>query len=328
MPKDTESIAIGETDEMNTAQSKRIFTLTLNPTMVLSSSVPNVFPVHTLRCGAARTEPGGGGMNVSRAIKKLGGESIALHFCGGPTGDILRELLDEERIEHRPIAISGWTRQSVMILETATGQQYRFVMPGPTFTEEEWRGALEQIAELEAMPDLFVASGSLPPGVPDDFYGQLARTVRARGSRLILDTSGHALAAAVEAGVFLIKPSLRELRTFAQVELVHEAEQEATVKAIIDSGACEAVVVSHGAAGVLFASRGRCERLRSPTVPVRSKVGAGDSMVAGIVLALARGHSLRDAVRFGIAAGAAAVMNDGTELCRREDAERLLDQVL
>ena len=197
-------------------------------------------------------------------------------------------------------------------------------MPGPTFAEEEWRGALEQIAKLDAMPDLFVASGSLPPGVPDDFYGQLARIVRARGSRLILDTSGHALAAAVEAGVFLIKPSLRELRTFAQAELVHEGEQEARAKAIIASGACEAVVVSLGAAGVLLASCEGCERMRSPTVPARSKVGAGDSMVAGITLGLARGHSLRDAVRFGIAAGAAAVMNDGTELCRREDAQAAL----
>ena len=191
---------------------KQILTITLNPTIDMSSSVENVFPEHKLRCGSAFYEPGGGGLNVARAIHQLGGNARALHFCGGPTGDILRALLDKAAVEQEAVTIEGWTRESVTILETATGQQYRFVMPGPTFTEAEWRGALERIAKMEAMPELVVASGSLPPGVPDDFYAQLARIVRERGSRFILDTSGPALSAAVRAGVFLIKPSLRELR--------------------------------------------------------------------------------------------------------------------
>jgi 6-phosphofructokinase 2 len=306
---------------------KQIQTLTLNPTIDLSSSVENVFPEHKLRCGPVRNEPGGGGINVARAIRHLGGQCRALHFCGGPTGEVLRALLDLERIEHTPMAIKGWTRQSVMIVETATGQQYRFVMPGPTLAEEEWRGALAHLAELLATPDLIVASGSLPPGVPDDFYGQLARIVRAKGSRLILDTSGRALAAALEVGVFLVKPSLRELRSVAGGVLEDEAEQEAAAKRVVASGGAEVVVVSLGAAGVLFVTQAGCERLRSPTVPVRSKVGAGDSMVAGITLGLARDFSLRDAVRLGIAAGAAAVMTPGTELCRGEDAERLFKEI-
>jgi 6-phosphofructokinase 2 len=306
---------------------KQILTLTLNPTIDMSSSVENVFPEHKLRCGPVRSEPGGGGINVARAIQHLGGQCRALHFCGGPTGDALRALLDLERIEHTPIAIKGWTRQSVTIVETATGQQYRFVMPGPTFSEAEWRGALAHVADLKAMPDLMVASGSLPPGVPDDFYGQLARIVRAHGSRFILDTSGRALAAALEAGVFLVKPSLRELRSVAGGDLADEVQQEAAAKKIVASGGAEVVVVSLGAAGALFVTEAGCERMRSPTVPVRSKVGAGDSMVAGLTLGLARDYSLRDAVRFGIAAGAAAVMTPGTELCRGEDAERLFKEI-
>jgi len=242
-------------------------------------------------------------------------------------GDVLRALLDLEQIEHTPIAIKGWTRQSVTILETATGQQYRFVMPGPAFAEAEWRGALAHVAELQATPDLIVASGSLPPGVPDDFYGQLARIVRAKNSRFVLDTSGPALAAALEAGVFLVKPSLRELRSVAGGDLEDEAEQKAAAKKIVASGGAEVVVVSLGGAGVFFVTQAGCERLPSPTVPVRSKVGAGDSMVAGITLGLARDYSLRDAVRLGIAAGAAAVMTPGTELCRGEDAERLFMEI-
>lgn len=306
---------------------KEILTLTLNPTIDLSSSVENVFPEHKLRCGPACNEPGGGGLNVARAIHKLGGQARALHFCGGPTANILRALLDEARIEHEAVAIEGWTRQSVTILETATRQQYRFVMPGPTFTEAEWRGALERVAKMTAMPDLVVASGSLPPGVPDDFYGQLARRVRERGGQFILDTSGPALAAAIHAGVFLIKPSLRELRSLVGDSLEHEADQEKAALRIVETGGAKIVVVSLGAAGALFASSAGCERMRSPTIPVRSKVGAGDSMVAGITLGLARDYSLRDAVRFGIAAGAAAVMNPGTQLCRREDAERLFASI-
>ena len=302
---------------------KEILTLTLNPTIDLSSSVENVFPEHKLRCGPACNEPGGGGLNVARAIHKLGGEARALHFCGGPTGNILRALLDAEQIEHEAIAIEGWTRQSVTILENATGQQYRFVMPGPTFTDAEWRYALERVAKMTTLPDLVVASGSLPPGVPEDFYGQLARSVHERGGRFILDSSGPALAAAVHAGVFLIKPSLRELRSFVGDTLAHETDQEKAAIRIVESGGAQNVVVSLGAAGVLFASSAGCERMRSPAVPIRSKVGAGDSMVAGLTLGLARNYSLRDAVRFGIAAGAAAVMNPGTQLCRREDAERL-----
>lgn len=307
-------------------RTKEILTITLNPTIDMSSSVENVFPEHKLRCGSAFYEPGGGGLNVARAIHQLGGIARALHFCGGPTGDILRALLDKAAVEQEAVAIEGWTRESVTIFETATGQQYRFVMPGPTFTEAEWRGALERIAKMEAMPEIVVASGSLPPGVPADFYAQFARIARERGCRFVLDTSGAALAAAVRAGVFLIKPSLRELRAFAGRDLAGEAEQEKAAAAIVASGGAEVVVVSLGAGGALVASSAGCERLRSPTVPVRSKVGAGDSMVAGIVLGLAREYSVRDAVRFGIAAGAAAVMMPGTGLCRREDAERLFQQ--
>lgn len=307
---------------------KSILTLTMNPAIDVSSSAPNVFPEHKLRCGPVHHEPGGGGINVSRAIRNLGGESVALHSCGGPTGKALCMLLDlEEGIDHRSFEIAGWTRQSVTILESATGQQYRFVMPGPELGENEWRGVLERIEAMDAMPEFVVASGSLPPGVPDDFYGRLAHVVRERGSRLIVDTSGDALSAAVEAGLFLIKPSLRELRTFAKDDLKTESEQEEVAMEIVRSGHCEAVVVSLGAAGVLFASRAGSERMRSPTVPVQSKVGAGDSMVAGISLALTREQSLPDAVRFGVAAGAAAVMTAGTELCRREDTERLFEQM-
>lgn len=302
---------------------KSILTLTMNPAIDLSASVENVFPEHKLRCTSERHDPGGGGINVSRAIKKLGGESVAHYTRGGPSGAILSALLDAEQVRHQPIEIAEWTRQNLTVLEMATGQQYRFIMPGPTVSEIEWRGTLESLRMTESLPQLVVASGSLPPGVPEDFYGRLARIIREKGSRLILDTSGKALPAAAQEGVFLIKPSLRELRTLAQRDLEHERDQDNATMELISSGRCEAVVVSLGAAGVLLATSTGCTRMRSPSVPVRSKVGAGDSMVAGIALGLAHDRPVQDAVRLGVAAGAAAVMNPGTELCHREDAERL-----
>jgi len=306
---------------------KSILTLTMNPTIDVGASVMHVYSEHKLRCEQVRNDPGGGGINVSRAIKKLGGASTAIYYCGGPTGLMLRTLLDAEELDHRPIIIEGWTRQDVTISEIATDQQYRFIMPGPALSQTDWHLALDLFEALDPFPELVVASGSLPPGVPLDFYGRVAHLVQQKGSRLIIDTSGQALSAAIETGVYLIKPSLHELSLLSKRSVNHEAEQENTALRIVHDKGCEAVVVSLGPAGILLATQKGCLRIRSPNVPVCSKVGAGDSMVAGITLALARDYSLQDAARFGVAAGAAAVMNPGTELCRREDTERLYEHM-
>jgi 6-phosphofructokinase 2 len=236
---------------------------------------------------------------------------------------MLQGLLDQEGLNHSPISIEGLTRQNVIVLEESSGRQFRFGMPGPTLHEAEWKRCLEVLETLAPKPDYLVGSGSLSPGVPDDFYARVARIATKRGIQLIVDTSGEALRLAARAGVYLLKPNMRELRALADHEIKDELEQERVVTEIIRKGGSELVVVSLGTAGALMASKEGCERLRAPTVPIQSKVGAGDSMVAGIVLSLAQGKSPRDAVRFGVAAGAAAAMTPGTELCRREDTERL-----
>lgn len=306
---------------------KSILALTMNPALDLSASVEHVFPNHKLRCGQMRNDPGGGGINVARAIRRLGGECTAMYCRGGLIGKILQEMLEAEGICQRAISVQGWTRQSITILENATFQQFRFVMPGPELSEDEWGEVLETVRKMRPMPELIVASGSLPPGVPDDFYARLAAIVRDGGSQLILDTSGPSLALAVREGVFIVKPSLRELRSFALGRVEHEEDQAKVAMSIIHSGHSDAVVVSLGAAGILLATEAGCERLHAPSVLVRSRVGAGDSMVAGITLAIARGQSLRESARFGIAAGTAAVMNPGTELCHLQDVERLFRQM-
>ncbi len=302
---------------------RTIVTLTMNPTIDTSVAVAHIVPERKLRCKPPLHEPGGGGVNVSRAIRKLGGSSVTVYPVGGPTGDLLQHLLEQEGLTLQRILIKEWTRENFVALEESTSQQFRFVMPGPRLAETEWQACLDSVAALDPAPGYIVASGSLPPGVPSDFYARVARLGRELGSRVIVDTPGEPLLAAVREGVYLVKPNLTELGALAEQELKDEAQQEQAVVNLVQGGQCEAVVLSLGAAGALFVSSAGCERMRAPTVPIQSKVGAGDSMVAGMVLSLARGMELREAVRFGIATGAAAVMTPGTELCRRADAEQL-----
>jgi len=319
---------IFETPLKEKGVNKKIATLTMNPAIDRSSAVPQVVAEWKLRCDPPEYEPGGGGINVSRAIRKLGGDSEAFYPAGGLSGQMLSNLLDSEGLHHQSISINGLTRENFIVLEKSTGQQYRFGMPGPMLVDSEWRRCLEEISNLLSQVDYLVASGSLPPGAPPDFYGRIARLARECGTRLLVDASGEALRLAVEEGVFLIKPNLREFAELTGQERVDELLEEHLARELVSSNKSEAVVVSLGAAGVLVASAEGTERVRAPLVPIRSKVGAGDSTVAGIVFALARGQSWREAIRFGVAAGAAAVMTPGTELCRREDAERLYEQLM
>jgi 6-phosphofructokinase 2 len=306
---------------------KTIVTMTLNPAIDKSSSVDHVVAERKLYCNPPLFEPGGGGVNVSRAIKKLGGKSLLLYPAGGLTGKRLQELLDEEGLNHRPFYIEGVNRESLVILEESTGQQYRFGMPGPQVQKKEWEPFLQELAAMEPAPDYVVASGSLPAGVPPDFYAQVARIGKKKGTKMIVDVSGEALKEALEEGVFLIKPNVREFRGLIGEEVKEEAQIKAAAQEMVKSGRCEVLVISLGAAGALAVSEDFAEHILSPTVPIVSKVGAGDSMVAGIVLSLARGNPLKESVLFGVAAGSAAVMTPGTELCRREDAERLFESI-
>jgi 6-phosphofructokinase 2 len=305
--------------------TKAIVTLTLNPAIDKSAAVDQVVAERKLRCSRPRYEPGGGGINVSRAIRRLGGKSIAIYPCGGATGDTLQELINREGLDHRSIPARKPTRENLVITERSTGRQYRFGMPGPGISKEEWEQCLSVLYSMK--PYYVVASGSLPPSAPDDLYAQIAHIVTDIGSKVIVDTSGQALRSAIETGVYLIKPNMREFGELLSKDITDEAEVKKAAMQLVEKGRSRVIVISLGAGGALLVSEEGCEHVRAPTVPIVSKIGAGDSMVAGIVLSLARGNSLQDAVRFGVAAGAAAVMTAGTELCGREDTERLYRQM-
>lgn len=302
----------------------RIATLTLNPAMDLAVRTPRVVATEKLRCSAPRHDPGGGGINVARVVSTLGGDALAVYPAGGPFGEMLRRALDAIGLAHLPVAISGDTRESFTVDEQASGLQYRFVLPGPRLSEQERLGCLAALRGLHPAPAYLVVSGSFTPGIEPSFFDELLALAGQVGARLVVDLSGEPLAyAARRGGAYLIKPSLSELASLIGRMPESEREQEGALRELIAAGAAEVIVLSLGAAGALYASGDRLERIAAPSVPMVSAVGAGDSMLGAVVLALAQGRELGDAVRYGVAAGAATVMRPGTQLCLREDVERL-----
>ncbi|MDB5842840.1 MAG: 6-phosphofructokinase [Polaromonas sp.] len=304
-----------------------ILTVTMNPALDVSTSTDRVSDTHKLRCSAAILHPGGGGINVARVLHRLGGDCLALYPAGGANGQRLQQLIDQEQVRSHCVPIAGETRESFSVHEHASGRDFRFVLPGPELAAGEWQACLRLAADLQAPPAYLVASGSLPPGVPSDFHARLARLAKERGSRLVLDSSGPPLAAALAEGVYLVKPSLRELRELTGHALDSEQDWHAAALQIIRAGQAQVVALSLGEGGALLVTADRALRARSLPVRVASSIGAGDSFVGGLLWALNRGEDLEQAFRYGMAAGAAALLAAGTALCQAADVERLHREV-
>ena len=305
----------------------KILTLTMNPAIDKSAGVKQIEPDKKLRCQEPIFTPGGGGINVARAIHNLGGEAKAIYPAGGPTGDMLEQLLEKEGIYQYRIKVKNWTRENVSIVEETTNNQYRFEMPGSPLDEHERTLSLEAVLNESKIVDYLVASGSLPPGVPDDFYAQLAKKTQGTHLKLIVDTSGESLKKLKGSGLFLLKPNLREFREFTGLELLNEEDQKRVGRELVDNGTCKVLVLSLGADGVLLVTHKNQVRFHSPKVAVKSRIGAGDSTVAGIVLGLTKDMGIKEAVMFGIACGASTVMSPGNELCQKSDVDRIFNQM-
>lgn len=301
-------------------------TLTMNPALDVFAGVERVAPDHKLRCGAPHHHPGGGGINVARVLHRLGADVLALYAAGGVAGERLGALLRAEGVPARTIAIAGDTRESFSVHEAASGRDYRFVLPGPVLSPEETDVCLRAVEAALPAPYV-VASGSLPPGVPGDFLARAARLARARGSRFVVDASGAALAAALDEGVYLVKPSRRELAELTGRTLDSAAAQREACDALIRRGAAEIVALSLGGEGALLVTAQGAWRAAALDVPVASTIGAGDSFLAALLWALARGDAPPEALRHAIAAGAAALQTAGTALCDPAEVRRLATRV-
>ncbi len=304
-----------------------IITVTFNPTIDKLSSVHALIPEKKLKCAAPVFEAGGGGVNVARAIKKLGGHAVAFYLAGGHSGKMFNQMLLEEHLETIVTETQGNTRENLIILETTSNRQYLFDMPGPHIMEAEWQDCLKNIERMASV-EWIVASGSLPPGVPTDIFARIARIARQKNARLIVDTSGDALYQAAMEGVYLVKPNLAELSALAGTDELHLSAVDEVARQVIARKGSEVIVVSMGPTGAMLVTKNLVKQIVPPPVKIKSTVGAGDSMVAGIVLQLAGNKTLIEAVQYGVACGTAATMNPGTQLCNKEDAEIIYNLLL
>ena len=304
-----------------------LVTVTFSPCIDKSASVSGLSPDIKMNCILPKEEPGGGGINVARAIHQLGGTALAMYVSGGCNGNKMNQLLEDEKIPTLVITGIHDTRENIIILDESNNKQYRFGMPMSPLNVNECQ---QFLTNLEAMEDVkyIIVSGSLPEGVPLSVYHDISALAKKKNARLIIDTKGDALKHALDAGVYLIKPNLGELSMLVGKRELNNSEIKEVARQIIQTGKCEVVVISLGAQGAMLVTSDLVKHFNPPFVKRKSTVGAGDSMVAGIVFSLLRGVSLTEAIRYGVACGTAATLNPGTALCRKEDVDNLYEDVI
>jgi 6-phosphofructokinase 2 len=297
----------------------------MNPVLEKETSVAGIIPNIKLRCVSPTYRAGGGGINVSRALKKLGAKSLCIYLAGGYTGDHLRQLVSNQGIAQKVISVKGRTRDNLSVTDTVTNLQYRFGVPGPRVKKKEWERILKLLEEHLHKGDYLVSSGKLPPGVPPDFYVMVSKITDEKEAKLVLDTSGKALLPSMKANIFLMKPNLEEFGILSGVESIAAMELESLAMKFLSENTCKILVISLGAKGALLATKKGAEYVPSPVVHQKSTIGTGDSMVAGMVLSLIQGKSLSEMVQYGVACGSAASMRQDTQLCKKEDTDYLYE---
>lgn len=297
------------------AAQTSILTVTLNPAVDVATSVPEMIAGPKLRCGPPRFDPGGGGVNVARAICKLGGTAKALIAVGGPMGDRLVNLLAKEAVPTLPVQVSGETRQSFAVTDDSTGDQYRFSVPGQSLATQDADRLLAEISQHAAKDSYLVLSGSVAPGLPAAFQSQIIAAVDAK---FVIDTAGAALDRLIAepvSPVHLLRVDQKEAEEAAGQPMPTVADSVAFAASLVARGVAKTIVTGRGAEGSVLVTAEDRFICHPPIVPVRSKIGAGDAFVGALVLALARGEPSETALRRGVAAASATVETVATALC-------------
>ena len=303
-----------------------IATITLNPSLDRTVIVDGLKVNESNRWTSVHHYAGGKGIDVSRAIHEMGGQTIAYGFIGGDEGRTLEVKLDEEGVPFSFTPIEQETRVNFIIADTRASQQTIINAPGPHISKRELARFLKKLRGIYPSPELMVASGSVPPGVPIDIYYTIVQEAKSHRVRTILDSAGQWLEEGIKAKPYLIKPNIREAEELLKTGL---STEEAITKAalnLIEMGV-EIAVISRGKDGIIAAAKDGVFKAVPPPVKVRSAVGAGDCTIAGLALKLAWGEPLIEACRLAVAMGTAAVLTPGTELAHRADVEKLLPQI-
>ena len=306
-------------------QKYQIVTLTINPSLDKSTDFTGLIPEQKMRCEKPRYDAGGGGINVSKAISKLGGSSLCVFTSGGSSGEMLEELIAKDGLKSIAIKTKNWTRENFIAFDTKTKSQYRFGFPGNEFSEDEKTKIVEIIKEIKC--NYLVISGSLNEGLPTNFYQKIVKIAKLSGIKVIVDTSGEALQKALETGVYLAKPNIGELAKLLGVERLELHEVEKAAKTLLENGSAEIIVVSLGVKGAILVTKEVTEFVKAPKIEKKSTVGAGDSMVGGMVWALSQNKTLKEVIQMGVCCGTAATMNEGTQLFKTDDVQKLFKEM-
>lgn len=296
----------------------------MNPALDVSSEADEVLTDQKVRCERPQYDPGGGGINVARVLTRLGIEVDAEYLVGGVTGIFLRTLLEEEDMYDHPIEIKGITRENTSIIDKKTGEQYRFVFPGPEIEEDEWKRVLKGVEDEISSYDIVVASGSLPPGVPSDFYSRLGKIVLDENKSYVLDTSGNTLLEGIQNGATFIKPNEEEFEALA--EKTNSKTHEDLVQKLFSFGV-ENIIHTKGKDGTYLYNQAGTKEFTLPEIEVNSSIGAGDSFVGGLVAGLVEGKSIEDSICYGIAAASSTLKTPGTDLCELSDVQAISKQL-
>jgi 6-phosphofructokinase 2 len=307
-----------------------VVTVCMKPAIDLFCETERLIDDGKSRCRIFQRAPGGGGINVARNLHGMGLSVLAVLAAGGPNGQQLQEMLTMDKVPFRCFAIEDDTCQNIGISEASTGKMYHLVFPGQQLKESEWQNCLKSINDLDPKPEYLVLSGSLPQGVPDDFYGRIAADAKAKGISAILDTSGRALAAPLKAGVYLAKLNRAEFADSGYSGSLDDYPRMlAAMAEMVARGMAEALIVTLDANGALLASRdGDSLHVRPPQVNVVSHVGAGDSFVSLLIYQLYHGKSLVEAYHYGVAAAAAKVQIPGNSLTDLKLVESIYQQIV
>lgn len=305
-------------------QMNNIITLTVNPAVDKSAKVDGMIPEHKLSCHSFDYQPGGGGINISRILQRLEQNSDCLFTSGGDNGKLLQSLLLKENINTHPISVQEPTRENFSVVDTTTNFQYRFGMPGGKVSHSELEALTSKLLEIVKDGDILALSGSLSSSMPSDFYVHIIRMLKNKNIKIVLDTSGQALKQAIEHKVCLVKPNQRELAFLADKDFLSNKEQEDFAMQLVTSNLVEYVVLSMGAKGAFMASKNGVVYQQTPVVPVHSTIGAGDSMVAGLIYGIQQSLSPQQMLKYGVACGSATTMSEGTSLATIENIKYTL----
>ena len=303
-----------------------IVTVTVNPVLDHTLTVPCIVFNEVMRATASRLDWGGKGFNVSRALQALGVESVAMGFVGGATGRLLERGLSDIGIATDFVHVAGETRTNIVITDVDAEQYVKVNEAGPTVRAQELAAFFNRVRERVRLGEIWVLSGSLPPGVPPDFYAQLIALVQARGAKAFLDSSGEPLRLGCAASPYLVKPNVVEAEEVMGREIGSNADALRAAEFFLRQG-IELVALSLGADGLLLASKQQAVWARPPRVRARNPVGAGDALLAGIARALERGLPLEEMARWGVATGTAAAVREGVSVGTRAEVETLYEQI-